>query len=78
MWMRPLTLSKPLVEKKPGDGNRHFRLGQAYMLKGKGQDAETEWKAALKSDPNLLPPRIALAELNLQTGHFPGGAGSLQ
>ncbi|HLK19536.1 MAG TPA: tetratricopeptide repeat protein, partial [Bryobacteraceae bacterium] len=60
---------KPLVEKKPNDGNRHFRLGQAYLLKGRGQDAENEWKAAVKSDPKLLPPRIALAELNLQTGH---------
>jgi len=62
---------KPLVEKKPGDANRHFRLGQAYVLKGRGQDAEGEWKAAIKNDANLLPPRIALAELSLQTGHFP-------
>jgi tetratricopeptide (TPR) repeat protein len=62
---------KPLSEKKPTDANRHFRLGQAYMLKGRWQDAEVEWKAAVKNDPNLLPPRIALAEVNLQTGHFP-------
>jgi len=62
---------KPLVEKKPGDANRHFRLGQAYQLKGRNQDAETEWKAAAKSDPNQLPSRMALAELSLQTGRFP-------
>ncbi|MGD0297857.1 MAG: tetratricopeptide repeat protein [Bryobacteraceae bacterium] len=62
---------KPLVEKKPGDANRHFRLGQAYQLKGRYQDAEAEWKAAVKSDSNLLPPRMALAELNLQMGRFP-------
>lgn len=66
-----INVLKPLVEKKPGDANRHFRLGQAYLLKGRGQDAESEWKAAIKSDPNLLPPRIALAELSLQTAHFP-------
>lgn len=62
---------KPLVEKKPGDANRHFRLGQAYQLKGRNQDAEAEWKAAAKSDPNQLPSRMALAELSLQTGRFP-------
>jgi predicted Zn-dependent protease len=66
-----INVLKPLSEKKPNDANRHFRLGQAYLLKGRGQDAENEWKAAVKSDPNLLPPRIALAELSLQTGHFP-------
>lgn len=66
-----INVLKPLSEKKPNDANRHFRLGQAYVLKGRGQDAEVEWKAAIKNDPNLLPPRIALAELNLQTGHFP-------
>lgn len=61
---------KPLVEKKPGDANRRFRLGQAYLLKGRSQDAETEWKAAVKNDPRLLPPRVALTELSLQTGRF--------
>jgi tetratricopeptide (TPR) repeat protein len=66
-----INVLKPLSEKKPNDANRHFRLGQAYLLKGRGQDAENEWKAAVKSDPNLLPPRIALAELSLQTAHFP-------
>lgn len=66
-----INVLKPLVDKKPTDGNRHFRLGQAYALKGRGQDAENEWKAAIKNNPNLLPPRIALAELSLQTGHFP-------
>ena len=70
-----INVLKPLAEKKPGDANRHFRLGQAYLLKGRGQDAENEWKAAVKDDPNLLPPRIALAELSLQTGHFPEALG---
>jgi tetratricopeptide (TPR) repeat protein len=66
-----INVLKPLVDKKPGDANRRFRLGQAYQLKGRSQDAEAEWHAAVKDDPNLLLPRIALAELNLQTGRFP-------
>jgi tetratricopeptide (TPR) repeat protein len=66
-----INVLKPLVERKPGDANRHFRLGQAYQLKGRGQDAEVEWKAAIKINPKLVPPRIALAELSLQTGRFP-------
>jgi tetratricopeptide (TPR) repeat protein len=67
-----INVLKPLVEKKPGDGNRHFRLGQAYQLKGRNQEAEAEWREAVKNDPKLLPPRMALAELNLQTGRFSG------
>ena len=43
-----INVLKPLTEKKPNDANRHFRLGQAYLLKGRGQDAESEWKAAVK------------------------------
>ena len=66
-----INVLKPLVEKKPADANRHFRLGQAYQLKGRYQDAEAEWKAAVQNDPKLLPPRMALAELSLQTGRFP-------
>lgn len=62
---------KPLVDKKPTDANRHFRLGQAYQLKGRYQEAEAEWHEAVKDNPRLLPPRIALAELALQTGRFP-------
>ena len=65
-----INLLKPLVEKKPGDANRHFRLGQAYRLRGRTQDAETEWREAARSDPAFLPARVALAELELQTGRF--------
>jgi predicted Zn-dependent protease len=38
-------------------------------MKGKTQEAETEWRASAK-DPAFLPPRIALAELSLQTGRY--------
>jgi tetratricopeptide (TPR) repeat protein len=66
-----INILKPLIEKKPGDASRRFRLGQAYQLKGRSQEAEAEWTASIKIDPRLLPPRIALAELSLQTSHFP-------
>jgi predicted Zn-dependent protease len=62
---------KPLVDKKPTDANRRFRLGQAYQLKGRYQDAESEWREAVKDNPRLLPPRLALAELALQTRRYP-------
>ena len=65
-----INVLKPLVEKKPGDANRRYRLGQAYLIKGKTQEAETEWRASAKNDPAALPPRIALAELSLQTGRY--------
>jgi tetratricopeptide (TPR) repeat protein len=66
-----INLLKPLVEKKPGDANRRYRLGQAYQVKGRMQEAETEWRAAAKNDRAFLPARMALAELSLQTGRFP-------
>ncbi len=65
-----IAVLKPLVEKKPGDANRRYRLGQAYLIQGKSQDAETEWRASAKNDPAFLPPRIALAELSIQTGRY--------
>lgn len=66
-----INVLKPLVERKPADANRHFRLGQAYQLKGRNQEAEAEWHEAVKDDAKLLPPRMALAELSLQTGRIP-------
>ncbi len=66
-----INVLKPLVDKKPTDANRHFRLGQAYQLKGRLQDAENEWELALKNNPRQLPARMALAELSLQTRRFP-------
>ncbi len=63
-----INILKPLAEKKPGDANRRFRLGQAYLLKGRTQDAEAEWRAAANDDRAFLPARMALAELTLQTG----------
>lgn len=62
-----IKILKPLVDKKPTDANRHFRLGQAYQLKGRNQEAETEWRASAQSDPNFMPVRMSLAELSLQT-----------
>ena len=61
---------KPLAEKKPGDANRRYRLGQAYQLKGRTQDAEAEWRAAANDDRAFVPARLALAELTLQTGRY--------
>ncbi len=66
-----INLLKPLVEKKPGDANRHYRLGQAYQMRGRNQEAETEWRASAKNDPAFVPARMALAELSLQTARYP-------
>jgi predicted Zn-dependent protease len=63
-----INILKPLVDKKPGDANRRFRLGQAYALRGRTQEAEAEWRASAKNDARFLPARMALAELTLQTG----------
>lgn len=65
-----INLLKPLVEKKPEDANRHYRLGQAYQIRGRTQEAQAEWSASAKADPAFPQPRIALAELDLQTGRF--------
>src|SRR5258708_17168894 len=65
-----INLLKPLAEKKPGEANRRYRLGQAYQLKGRTQDAEVEWRAAASDDRGFLPARLALAELTRQTGRY--------
>jgi predicted Zn-dependent protease len=66
-----INVLKPLVGRKPANANAHFRLGQAYQLKGRYQEAEVEWHEAVKNNPRLLPARIALAELALQTRRYP-------
>ena len=66
-----INVLKPLVDKKPTDANRHFRLGQAYQLKGRIQDAENEWELALKNNPRQLPARMALAELRCRRAVSP-------
>jgi len=65
-----IKLLKPLVDKKPNEANPHYRLGQAYKLKGQIQNVETEWRAAVKNDPAFVAARLALAELELQTRRY--------
>ena len=66
-----INLLKPLVEKTPGDANRRYRLGQAYAVRGKMQEAEAQWREAAKNNPAFVPARIALAELTMQTNRYP-------
>ena len=66
-----ITTLKPLVDKKPGDANRHFRLGQAYMLKGGGQDAENEWKAAAKERSKSFASANCAGGAKPPNGAFP-------
>jgi tetratricopeptide (TPR) repeat protein len=62
---------QPLVSKIPGNPTLHFSLGRAYMANGDVQSADQarmQFLEALKIDPRYLPPRLALAELQLRRG----------
>jgi protein O-GlcNAc transferase len=47
---------------------RHFRAGLAAVEEGRPQDAEREWREAVRVSPDYLPPYRLLVGLYLSTG----------
>ena len=53
---------------KPQDFNLHYRLGLALSRKGDPDGARREFLSATQKNRNYLPPRFALASLDLAQG----------
>ena len=53
---------------QPQDTLVHFQLGSALARKGDQDGARREWAAAARQDVRSLPPRYALAQMDLAQG----------
>jgi tetratricopeptide (TPR) repeat protein len=65
--IRDLTI---VSEKKPDDASVYYNLGRAYQLKKNFELARRQFMEAIKRQKGYLPPRFALAEMDLQTRQY--------
>jgi tetratricopeptide (TPR) repeat protein len=65
-----VTTLQALVAKNPNNANWHFNLGRGLAAKGDINGARDQFEDAVKKNPSLLPPRIALIELAEHKGDF--------
>lgn len=59
---------KDLSTKRPNDSNLRFYYARALFAKGDSQSARAELSAAIRSRPNSVAPKLALADLALKEG----------
>ena len=57
-----------LIQLKPSDLTLHHQLGLALSRKGDTDGARKEWTAAARGNRSYLPPRLALASMELAQG----------
>jgi predicted Zn-dependent protease len=58
-----------LVDKRPTEEGIRYQLGRAYQAKGNIEAARVQFVQAAKR-PTYLAPRLALAQLSLQSRHY--------
>ncbi|MDP9170436.1 MAG: tetratricopeptide repeat protein, partial [Acidobacteriota bacterium] len=59
-----------LVKEKPTDATTRFNLGKARLRSGDENGALTDFKEALRLDPQLMQARVLAANTSLQTQDF--------
>ncbi len=69
-WRDDVTLFKQALVAVPTDYRLHDALGAAYAIRGESDQAEEEWKEALRLDSNSLEPLTSLGALYAQEGRF--------
>jgi len=57
-----------VVGKGRGSAQAHYLLGLAYAKDKRGQQAESEWNAAVQIDPKFISAYLALAQYKLDGG----------
>ena len=59
-----------LVAKRPDNAILEFQLGEAYQAKGDANAARAELQKSARTGQGYAPPRLALAQMDLQQGKF--------
>ena len=58
------------VKKFPDDARLHFELGRGYLFEGKLNEAQSEFKEAVRQNSRFLEPRLQLVLLSLNTRQY--------
>jgi len=76
-----LTQLQAVVITSPDNAVAHFELGRAYLASGRPdarESARQQFEKAISLQPNLLQPRLGLAELQVMHGEYEAALDSVQ
>jgi len=76
-----LTQLQAVVTSAPDNAVAHFQLGRAYLASGRQDGREAarqQFERAIQLQPNLLQPRIGLAELQAMHGEYEAALDTVQ
>ena len=76
-----LTQLQAVVTTSPDNAVAHFQLGRAYLASGRADGREAarqQFEKAIQLQPNLLQPRIGLAELQVRHGEYEAALDTVQ
>jgi tetratricopeptide (TPR) repeat protein len=66
------------IERWPGRGTPHHRLGAALLAQGRNAEAETELREAIRLAPGLAEAHRELGRLHMRQGRFSEATGELR
>ena len=70
-----------VVTSSPDNAVAHFQLGRAYLASGRPdgrESARQQFERAIQLQPNLIQPRIGLAELQVMHGEYDSALNTVQ
>ena len=76
-----LTSLQAVVTSSPDNATAHFQLGRAYLASGRPdgrESARQQFETAIRLQPNLIQPRLGLAELQVMHGEYEAALDSVQ
>ncbi|HUB83349.1 MAG TPA: tetratricopeptide repeat protein [Bryobacteraceae bacterium] len=76
-----LTQLQAVVTSSPDNAVAHFQLGRAYLASGRPDGREAarqQFERAIQLQPNLIQPRLGLAELQVMHGEFDAALNTVQ
>jgi len=76
-----LTQLQAVVTSSPDNAVAHFQLGRAYLASGRPdgrESARQQFERAIQLQPNLIQPRIGLAELQAMHGEYDAALNTVQ
>ena len=61
---------KAMLERAPNNPVIHYNLGRALMSRKQREEARVNFAQAIRADANFIPPRLAMAQIELSTGEY--------
>jgi tetratricopeptide (TPR) repeat protein len=76
-----LTQLQAVVTTSPDNATAHYELGRAYLASARPdarESARQQFETAIRQQPNMLQPRLGLAELQVMHGEYEAALDSVQ